>query len=256
MTHDAGSAPYELFYWPTIQGRGEVVRLALEDAGVAYVDVARLPPATGGIPAMMKVMKEHGAALRPLAPPFLRKGEVVIAQTAAILHWLAPRIGLCPDDEEIRTRALQIQLTLWDVVSEAHDVHHPVSTGLYFEDQKDEAKRAAASFTKDRIPKFLGWLESVLEAHAKSNEPYLAGPFTYVDLSAYWVVTGLAYAFPTAMARHEKAWPRLRALRGEVAARPNIAAYLASSRCAPWNEDGIFRHYAELDPLHRTPSHA
>jgi len=241
-------APYELFYWPTIQGRGEVVRLALEDAGVAYVDVARLPPDAGGVRVMLDVMRDHGAGVRPLAPPFLRVNELVIAQTAAILHWLAPRIGLCPDDEAIRTRALQVQLTLADVVSEAHDVHHPVATSLYFEDQKEEAKRAAKAFTKERIPKFCGWLESVLDAGAESDAPYLAGPFTYVDLSAYWVVTGLRYAFPNAMARHANEWPRLLARCHEVATRPNVAAYLASSRCAPWDENGIFRHYAELDP--------
>ena len=243
----APAAKLELFYWPTIQGRGEVVRLALEDAGAAYADVARLPKdAGGGIPAMLRLMKEGGASgsLRPLAPPFLRAGELVIAQTAAILHWLAPRIGLCPDSEDIRARALQIQLTLSDVVSEAHDVHHPVSTALYFEDQREEAIKAAKAFTKDRIPKFSAWLESLLGA----DGAHLAGPFTYADLSAYWVLTGLRYAFPNAMARVAPTIPRLSALAAEVAARPRIAAYLASSRCAPFDEDGIFRHYPDLDP--------
>lgn len=239
-------AKYELFYWPTIQGRGEMVRLALEDAGAPYVDVARLPPDLGGVPAMMKLMKEpSGGGIRPLAPPFLRSGDIVVAQTAAILHWLAPRISLAPDDETIRVRALQIQLTLSDLVDESHDVHHPVSTALYFEDQRAEAIKASKSFTEQRIPKFLGWLESLLAA---AGTPHLAGPFTYVDLSAYWVLRGLRYAFPNAMSRQDRSIPRLRLLHDAVAARPRVAEYLASSRCAPFDEDGIFRHYPELDP--------
>ena len=39
---------YELHYWPRIQGRGEFVRLALEQAGAEYVDVARGPKSSGG----------------------------------------------------------------------------------------------------------------------------------------------------------------------------------------------------------------
>ncbi len=246
MSDDPKAAPYELFYWPTIQGRGEMVRLALEDAGVAYVDVARLPPEAGGVPAMLKLMKaESGPAMRPLAPPFLRCGDLVVAQTVAILHWLAPRIGLVPADETARVRALQLQLTLSDLVDESHDVHHPVSTALYFEDQRAEAIKASKTFTGERIPKFLGWLESVLAA---AGTPHLAGPFTYVDLSLFWVLRGLRYAFPNAMSRQEKSIPRLRLLHDTVMARPHVADYLVSTRCAPFDENGIFRHYPELDP--------
>jgi len=243
-------APYELFYWPTIQGRGEVVRLALEDAGVAYVDAARLPEKSGGgVAGMMKIMREQSdpGSMRPLAPPLLRAGDVVIAQTAAILHWLAPRIGMCPIDETIRTRALQLQLTLSDLVNESHDVHHPISTALTFEDQRDEALKASKSFRELRIPKFLGWLESVVTGREPGPNAYLAGPFTYVDLSLFWVLRGLGYAFPRTMANLEPKIPRLVLLRDEIASRPRIAAYLASSRCAPFDEDGIFRHYPELD---------
>ena len=234
---------YELFYWPGIQGRGEFVRLALEEAGADYVDVARTP---GGMREMMKLLRpEGGLRLAPFAPPFLRSGELVIAQTANILAWLAPRHGLVPRDEASRVAALQIELTVADAVQEAHETHHPIDVALYYEDQKREAVKRAAGFTRARIPKFLGWLEGAI---ASSGGPWLLGAdFSYADLSAFQLVEGLAYAFPNAMKRVSRSIPRLRELRSRVAERPRIAAYLASDRRVPFNEDGIFRHYPALE---------
>jgi glutathione S-transferase len=234
---------YELFYWPGIQGRGEFVRLALEEAGTEYVDVARTP---GGMRDMMKLLRP-GAGLRlaPFAPPFLRSGELVVAQTANILAWLAPHHGLVPLDETSRTAALQIQLTIADAVAEAHETHHPIGVALYYEDQKREAARNAAGFIRARIPKFLGWLEGAIES---TGGPWLLGAdFSYVDLSAFQLVEGLSYAFPNAMRRVARTIPRLRELRTRVAERPRIAAYLASDRRIAFNQDGIFRHYPALD---------
>jgi len=234
---------YELFYWPGIQGRGEFVRLALEEAGADYVDVARTP---GGMREMMKLLRpEGGLRLAPFAPPFLRSGELVIAQTANILAWLAPRHGLVPRDEASRVAALQIELTVADAVQEAHETHHPIDVALYYEDQKREAVKRAAGFTRGRIPKFLGWLEGAI---ASSGGPWLLGAdFSYADLSAFQLVEGLSYAFPIAMKRVTRSIPRLRDLRSRVAERPRIAAYLASDRRVPFNEDGIFRHYPALE---------
>jgi glutathione S-transferase len=235
--------PYELFYWPGIQGRGEFVRLALEEAGADYVDVARTP---GGMREMMKLLRP-GTDLRlaPFAPPFLRSGELVVAQTANILAWLAPRLRLVPSDEASRAAALQIQLTIADVVAEAHDTHHPIDVALYYEDQKREAVKRSAGFRRARIPKYLGWLEGAITS---SGGPWLLGAdFSYVDLSAFQLVEGLSYAFPNGMRRVSRNIPKLRALRTRVAERPRIAAYLASDRRIPFNEDGIFRHYPPLD---------
>jgi len=234
---------YELFYWPGIQGRGEFVRLALEEAGADYVDVARTP---GGMREMMKLLRpEGGLRLAPFAPPFLRSGDLVIAQTANILAWLAPRHGLVPRDEASRVAALQIQLTIADAVQEAHETHHPIDVALYYEDQKREAVKRAAGFTRARIPKFLGWLEAAI---VSSRGPWLLGAdFSYADLSAFQLVEGLSYAFPNAMKRVSRTIPRLRELRTRVAERPRIAAYLASHRRTPFNEDGIFRHYPALE---------
>ncbi len=234
---------YELFYWPGIQGRGEFVRLALEEAGADYVDVARTP---GGMREMMKLLRPAGGLrLAPFAPPFLRSGDLVIAQTANILAWLAPRHGLVPRDEASRVAALEIQLTIADVVAEAHDTHHPIDLALYYEDQKREAVKRAAGFTRKRIPKYLGWLEGAI---ASSGGPWLLGAdFSYADLSAFQLVEGLSYAFPNAMRRVSRTVPRLRDLRRCVAERPRIAAYLASDRRIAFNEDGIFRHYPALD---------
>lgn len=227
----------ELFYWPGIQGRGEFVRLALEEAGVDYVDVARGPK---GVEKLMAALKEDA---RPaFAPPFLRVDGMTIGQTAAILLFIGERHGLAPGDPAGRIWTHQLQLTIADLVGEAHETHHPVGASLYYEDQKAEALRRAQEFTAQRIPKFLGYFARVL-----GEQDYLLGQCTYADLSLFQVLEGLDYAFPRATARELKRHPQLDALRQRVAARPRIAAYLASSRRIPFNEDGIFRRYPELD---------
>jgi glutathione S-transferase len=247
--------PIELYYWPTIQGRGEFVRLALEEAGAQYVDVARTK---GGMRALMRILDGDEAGALPFAAPFVRVDGAIVSQTANILAVLAPRLGLVPDDERVRAEASQIQLTIADVVAEAHDTHHPIAGGLYYEDQKKEAKRRAGSFVKERMPRYLGWLEDVLARNATSEGRWLVGrDLTYVDLSAFQLVEGLRYAFPNAMARLERKLPRLIALRDRVATRPRIAAYLASGRRLAFNQQGIFRHYPELDaPARRRPARA
>ncbi|TMB03422.1 MAG: glutathione S-transferase [Deltaproteobacteria bacterium] len=235
----------ELYYWPTIQGRGEFVRLLLEEAGADYVDVAR---AKGGMAAMMRFLEGDEPGALPFAAPFVKVGGAVVSQTAHILAYLAPRLGLVPDDEALRAEASQIQLTIADLVGEVHDTHHPIAGSLYYEDQKKEAKRRARAFVKERMPKYLGWLEDVLARNRKSEGRWLVGrDRTYVDLSAFQVVEGLRYAFPNAMARLERKIPRLVALRDRVAERPRIAAYLKSERRLPFNQEGIFRRYPELD---------
>ena len=238
----ADAIVYELFYWPGIPGRGEYVRLAFEDAGVKYRDVAREPD---GMKEMQAIMKASGAP-RPLAPPYLRVDGLVISQTAAILHWLGPGLDLVGDSEAARAHALQLQLTIADLVAEAHDVHHPIASSLYYDDQKPEAARNAKHFRDERMPKFLGYFEHVLEDNGGAH---LSGDrASYVDLSLFHTLAGLRYAFPNAMKRLAPKIPRSLALADAVAARPGIAAYLASPRRLPFNEHGIFRHYPELDP--------
>ena len=242
--------PYRLYYWPSIQGRGELVRLALEEAAAPYVDVARLPPAEGGgVEAIRRVLEGSRGGGRHLAPPVLEAGDVVVSQTACILDLLAERHALlCPP--EVRRRALQLQLTISDLIGEAHDTHHPIAVSAYYEDQREEAKRRAAAFLKERMPKFLGYLEQVLADNAASHHEHLVGAgFSYVDLGAFQLLSGLAYAFPRAFAAEEASIPRLLALRDRIAARPRIAAYLASPRRLPFSEHGIFRRYPELDAI-------
>jgi glutathione S-transferase len=237
---------YQLFYWPNIPGRGEFVRLALEAAGADYVDVARQDEASGGgVPALLKAMSDPANPHPPYAPPFLVDGAVTVAQSANILLYLGVRLGLAPEDEVGRLWLHQVQLTVADLVSEAHDVHHPVGSGLYYEDQKPEAARAAAGFLKERTPKFMGWFETVLR---RNGGAFMVGQaLTYADTSLFHVVEGLRYAFPRATARQEADWPGLVALCDRVADHPKVAAYLASDRRIPENEMGIFRHYPELD---------
>jgi glutathione S-transferase len=237
---------YELYYWPTIQGRGEFVRLALEEAGAPYIDVARLPESQGGgVAALMKFLRGEADGLLPFAPPFLKCGELVIAQTSNILGFLGPRLGLVAPDEPSRLCAMQLSLTIADFVAETHDVHHPIAVSLYYEDQKPEAQRCAGRFVAERIPKFLGYFERVLSANG--GEHFVGRGISYVDLSVFQVISGLEYAFPRAMAQIASRFGPLWRLRDRVKARPRIAAYLSSSRRVPFNQHGIFRHYPELD---------
>ncbi len=232
---------YQFYYWPGIQGRGEFVRLALEDAGASYEDVARK---SGGTSKMMEMM--DGRDKRPpFAPPFLKAGKLVVAQVAAILFYLGPRLKLAPRAEADRLWLHQLQLTVTDFVKEIHDTHHPLGGEFYYADAKPEAKRYSENFLSERAPKYLGYFETVIE---KSKGPYLFGRrLTYVDLSVFQLIEGLRYAFPKGMRVIERDVPGLVAVRDKVAARPNIKKYLASERRIPFNEDGIFRHYPELD---------
>jgi len=234
---------YELYYWPSIQGRGEFVRLALEEAGADYIDVARAPQR--GVPMLMRFLEGKSQGRLPFAPPFLKAGKLVIAQTANILLWLAPRHGLVPKNEESRLWAHQLQLTMADWLVEVHDAHHPSGGAFYYEDQRPESKRRAAHFTAERLPKFLGYFERVL---VREKGGWLLGKaFSYADLSLFQMLAGLRYAFPSAMGSLEPKYPRSVALHERVAARPRIAAYLGSQRRIDFNQHGIFRHYPELD---------
>ena len=240
---------YELFYWPTIQGRGEFVRLALEAAGEPYLDVARLPADEGGGVKMLTALLAETSAAGPFfAPPILRHGSMTLSQTGAILQYLGPRLGLVPEDQASRVKANHLQLTISDFLVEAHDAHHPIASSLYYDDQKPEASRRADLFVKNRIPKYLGYFERVLATNsAASGRHAIGAAVSYVDLSLFQVMAGVGYAFPRALGRMTSKLPNLVALRDSVAAVPLVAAYLASPRRISFNEHGIFRHYPELD---------
>lgn len=232
---------YELYYWPGIQGRGEFVRLALEDAGTPYRDVAREAGA-GLIYRFLETVETPA-----FAPPYLVDGEVVVGQTALILHYLGPKLGLAPRDPRLRLWVHQIQLTITDIVAEAHDTHHPISGGLYYEDQKPAAKRAAQAFREERLPEFLDWFETILTRNPKGDRWLVGGRCSYADLSLFQLVEGLSHAFPRAMAGYAERHPLIASVHDRVRERPRIAAYLKSPRRLAFNQSGIFRHYPELD---------
>ena len=234
----------EFYYWPTVQGRGEFVRLALEEAGADYVDVARRK-GKAGVPAMMKILEDKRNARPPFAPPFLKAGKLIIAQTANVLFFLGPQLKLAPADEAGRLWAHQLQLTITDLVVEIHDTHHPITSWLYFEEQRPAARRRTKDFWRYRVPKFLGYFERVLQ---RNGGRFLVGRrLSYVDLSLFQIVEGLRYAFPKRMKRFEKKVPGLIGLHDRVAARPRIKAYLASPRRIPFSQWGIYRYFKELD---------
>ncbi len=234
---------YQLYYWPAIQGRGEFIRLALEEAGADYVDVVR----DNGISEMLDFLTSDSVDHPPFAPPILKAGKRVIAQTANILMFLGARHKLAPASEEGRSWTHQIQLTIDDFLVEAHDVHHPLAKSFYYEDQRREARRRATDFVPARLPKFLTYMERVLVQNRSGDRHLVGARLTYADLSLFQIVEGLRYAFPNAMARAEAAYPLVVALHARVAERPRIRAYITSDQRIPFNQDGIFRHYPELD---------
>jgi glutathione S-transferase len=238
---------YELYYWPTIQGRGEYVRLALEEAGAPYRDVARESGRGAGVDALLHFLQGRSVQRPPFAPPFLRAGRLIVGQTANILQFLGPRHALVPHSHSSRLWIHEIQLTIADLVAEVHDTHHPVSVSQYYDDQKKEARRKAADFLKNRIPKYLGYFEKILASKQSGNRHLLGAKLSYADLSLFQIVAGLSYAFPRTMVSAARKYRHLFALHARIQERPRIAAYLASPRRLPFNEDGIFRHYPELE---------
>lgn len=237
---------YELYYWPTIQGRGEFVRLVLEEAGVQYDDVGRRAEG-GDFAAVAEVLAPNGDARLPFAPPVLKHGDHLIAQTANILLYLGSRHDLMPDNEAGRLWVHQLQLTIADWLVKVHDTHHPLGPSLYYEQQKAEAAKRARAFQEDRLPKFMEYFETVLTMNPSGPEHVAGDTLTTADLSLFQMIAGLRYAFPRAMDALEPDCGRLVALHDRVAQRPAIARYLASPRRLPFNQDGIFRHYPELD---------
>ena len=231
---------YDLWYWPNIQGRGEFVRLALEAAGIPYRDRAR----EDGAKALMADMKARGPK-GPFAPPYLDAGDTVIAQVAHILAWLSDRHDLAPKDEATAMWLIQLQLTVTDLVAEVHNVHHPVAASAYYGEQKPEAARAAAQFRDERMPKFLDFFEAA--AGAVAGEWMADARWSPIETSLFQLIEGLRYIFPRRMKVIEPDYPRFIAVRDAVAELPGVKAYLASERRIPFNEDGIFRHYPELD---------
>jgi glutathione S-transferase len=237
---------YVLYYWPEIQGRGEFVRLALEEAAAEYADIGRLPRSKGGgVDAILRVLRGQLGPHIPFAPPVLQAGDVVVAQTGAILRFLGPRLGLVPPDPADQLWVHQLQLTITDLLAEVHDTHHPISSDLYYAQQKPEAHRRTRHFLADRVPKFLGYFERVI--HHSGGPWALGAAFSYVDLSLFQVMEGLRYAFPKRMQAVEPRLPHLTALADAVRQRPRIAAYLASERRLPFSTDGVFRYYPELE---------
>ena len=235
---------YELYYWAGIQGRGEFVRLALEEAAADYVDVSREAGREG---AMLRLLDGEEVGRPPFAPPYLKAGRLLIGQTANILLYLGPRHALAPTAEAGRLWAHQLQLTIADLVDETHDTHHPIASSLYYEDQRPEAMRRTADFWRSRVPKYFGYFEKVLARNKARGGHLIGAKLSYPDLSLFQVVAGLRYAFPRAMAQLGPRYPRVAALHDAIKARPRIAAYLASNRRIAFNEHGIFRHYPELD---------
>ena len=239
------SAPtYELIYWPMLQGRGEYVRLVLEDAGVPYIDRAR-EAGDAGLELVAEYLRGRAPGFRTFAPPVLKHGDLIVAQTPVICRYLGRRHGLAPLDESGDLHAQQLQLTIADLVTEAHDTHHPLGKSRYYSEQTNEAVAAARQFLEHRLPGFISYFEAILADNG--GEVLVGKDFSYVDLAIFQTLAGLEYAFPNGYAEVMRDAPGLAELRRRVVSRPRLAEYLSSTRRIAFNEDGIFRRYPELD---------
>ncbi|MFI4868685.1 MAG: glutathione S-transferase [Steroidobacterales bacterium] len=239
---------YQLYYWPGIQGRGEYIRLALEEAGADYIDCALVPAEKGGGErAVERILEDQRIERPPFAVPCLKVGRQLIGQTANILLFLGQRLDLAPRDAAGKLWTHQLQLTIGDFIAEIHDTHHPIGGGLYYEQQKSAARRRTREFLARRLPKFLDYFEGVLSRNTRRGPWMVGSRLTYVDLSMAQVIAGLRYAFPKASARALRSRPRLRALHLAAFNRPRIRRYLASDRRLAFNNDDLFRRYPELD---------
>lgn len=239
---------YELYYWPGIQGRGEFVRLALEEGAARYRDVALVAESRGGgVPAILRVLEARGVRRPPFAPPILRAGRQLIAQTPNILLFLGERLNLAPRDAAGRLWTHQLELTILDLYLEVFHTHHPLGDGYAYEEQKAAAKRRTRDFLRVRLPKFFGYFERVLDLNAGRGPWMVGGRLSYADLSMAQLMAGLRYAFPKASRRVLRGRPRLLMLHDAVFGRPRIERYVASGRRLAFNNDDLFRHYPELD---------
>ncbi|KAH7124233.1 glutathione transferase [Dactylonectria macrodidyma] len=253
-TKTAKDVPYDLIYWPTVPGRGEAVRLMLEEAGASYTDTAVEENCIELVMAQTSKTNTGDASNPPpFAPPILKHGNLLIHQLPNILQYLSTRLGLAPtyDDENNGIfHVNQLALTALDGLSnEAHDVHHPISVDFYYEDQKEAAKKRAENYIDSRLPKFIGYFERVLKGEASGEGPWLyGGALSYADLVLFQCIDGLKFAFPKALAKMEesKEYEGVFKLYGAVKERPRIKEYLASDRRLKYG-NGLWRHYPELD---------
>ena len=231
---------YQLWYWPSIPGRGEFVRLFMEAGELEYTDMAREQSAD----ALVEDMHAR-EGIQPFAPPYLVDEDVTIGQTALILLYLSDKEGLGSGDLATDLKLMQLQMDIADLVEEVHSTHHPVASSQYYADQMDAAYDKAEDFRANRIPKYLIHFDNALAA---SGGPFVLGEqWSHVDTSLFQVMEGLDYAFPRYMAEMQGSWPHLEALQAAVPEIEGVAAYLASENRMEFNEDGIFRHYEELD---------
>ncbi|MEO7135211.1 MAG: glutathione S-transferase [Vicinamibacterales bacterium] len=238
---------YELYYWPGIQGRGEFVRLALEQGGAEYVDTALIGEEEGGgVAALQKFIDGPDVSRPQFAPPFLKAGRQIIGQTSNILLYLGPRLDLAPRDASGRLWVHQLQLTLADFIVEIHDTHHPLGGGLYYEQQKAEAKKRSRQFLSERLPKFLDYFERVIERNVPSRRWLSGARLTYADLTLAQVIAGLRYAYPQSTAGALRKRPNVRQLHDAVFALPRIKRYVASGRRLDFSNDDLFRRYPAL----------
>ncbi|KEY69018.1 hypothetical protein S7711_03320 [Stachybotrys chartarum IBT 7711] len=243
---------YELIYWPSAPGRGEPVRLLFEEAGVPYADTAK--DAGRAVETIQGLMAaEHlGDDSNPpvFAPPLLRHGDLLINQLPNILLYLAPKLGLAPAAGPAVYHLNAIVLTLLDgFVNELHETHHPIATSQYYDDQKPEAKKRSKSYREERLPRFLGYAQRLLDAKTSGDGPWLyGGSLTYADLVLFQGIHGTKYAFPKTVEKLQKSgkYDGVFALFDAVQERPNIKAYMASDRRVDYSQ-GIWRYYPELE---------
>lgn len=250
---------FELLYHPSVPGRGEFIRLALEAASIPYNDVANNDKKGYSIVQAACSPKSTGDTdgnPPAFAPPALRvpgagkDGKtLLIYQTPNILIYLGPHLGLAPEDEVERLWVNQNMLTALDLNNETHDTHHPIAVMQYYEDQKEEALKKSKNFRENRIPKYFSFFERVLKGNEETGKgKYLVSDMlTYADTTLWQVMDGLHFAFPKELEARSNDYPLLfGTFYPSIKEEKHLKEYLASDRRLPYSM-GVFRHYPELD---------
>ena len=178
--------------WDGVPGRAECIRLLFEYTGTPYEELK------DNSTLMTRIVDPEIVGIPPnLWPPVLElPNGKWLGQTGVIMNYLSPKLGLAgyakddtdlDEDEKVflSAKTSQLVFTALDLLvevsavdsrrpvhglcimscSQAHNVHHPVSTNLYYEDQKAEALRAAEQFRASRLPKYMQHFQSVLETN-------------------------------------------------------------------------------------------
>ena len=200
---------YRLFYWEK-RGRGEQIRLLLNELGQEYEDVY--------VPMneeFMKLKRQGPGTLYFGSVPMLEDGDFKLAQGPVIMNYLGRKHGLMPAD-------LQPAAKTEAMVVGAEDMRMAYFRLLGDGREEKQAKFVGGAWNDRWLSAWSGLIE------LNGDTGYLVGStLTQADL-AVWdaldaIITWIDGATFASFARVQKFYESIKA-------RPAIASYLASDR--------------------------